>query len=92
MVEEHGNGKQMFRFRAWPKPPATALAVLFVIITLAALAGLDHAWIAAASLGLLASALGFLIYADCAIAMYNWCEAMKRYLRRDSNLHVVRSD
>ena len=25
MVEEHGNGRQLFRLRAWPKPPAAAL-------------------------------------------------------------------
>ena len=34
MVEEHGNGRQLFRFRAWPKVPCAALAVLFALVSL----------------------------------------------------------
>jgi GT2 family glycosyltransferase len=89
MVEEHGNGRQLFRFRAWPKPPAAAVAVLFVLVALAGLAGLDHAWVAGASIGLTAGALGLLIYADCAIAMAYWRDAVDQYLRYNSDLRVV---
>jgi GT2 family glycosyltransferase len=89
MFEEHGNGRQLFRFRAWPKPPAAALAVLFSLVILAGLAGLDHAWVASASLGLTAGALGLLIYADCAIAMSYWRDAVDQYLRRNGSLRVV---
>ena len=89
MVEEHGNGRQLFRFRAWPKPPAAALAVLFALVTLAGLAGLDHAWVAAASLGVTAGGLAVLIYADCAIAMSYWRDALNQYLRRNDRLSVM---
>jgi GT2 family glycosyltransferase len=88
MVEEHGDGRQLCRFRAWPKPPAAALTVFFALVTLAGLAGLDHAWVASASLGLTAGALGLLISADCAIAMSYWREAMDKYLRRSGSLRV----
>jgi GT2 family glycosyltransferase len=89
MVEEHGNGRQLFRLRAWPKPPAAALVVFFALFALAWLAGLDHAWVASASLGLAAGALGLLIYADCAIAMSYWRDAVDHYLRRNGSLRVV---
>jgi O-antigen biosynthesis protein len=89
MVEEHGNGRQLLRFRAWPKPPAAALAVFFALVTLAGLAELDHAWVAGASLGLTAGGLGALIYADCAIAMSHWRDAVDQYLRGNHSLSVV---
>jgi O-antigen biosynthesis protein len=89
MVEEHGNGRQLFRFGAWPKPPAPALAVLFALVILGGLAALDHAWVASASLGLTASALAVLIYADCAIAMSYWRDAVDQYVRRERSLTVV---
>jgi O-antigen biosynthesis protein len=88
MVEEHGDGRQLCRFRAWPKPPAAALMVLFALVTLAGLAGLDHAWVASASLGLTAGALGLLIFADCAIAMRYLRDAMDKYLRHNGSLRV----
>jgi hypothetical protein len=88
MVEEHGDGRQLCRFRAWPKPPPAALTVLFALVTLAGLAGLDHAWVASASLGLTAGALGLLIFADCAIAMRYLRDAMDKYLRCNGSLRV----
>jgi GT2 family glycosyltransferase len=89
MIEEHGGGRQLCRFRAWPKPPAAALAVLLALVILAGLAGLDRAWVAGAALGLTAGALALLIYADCAIAMSHWREALDQYLRRNGSLRVL---
>jgi GT2 family glycosyltransferase len=89
VVEEHGNGRQLCRFRTWPKPPAVALAVLLALVCLAGLAGRDHAWVAGASLGLTAGALGLLMYADCALAMNRWRTAVDSYLRRNSSLQLV---
>jgi hypothetical protein len=63
--------------------------VLFALITLTGFAALDHAWFAGASLGLVASALGLFIYADCALAMSQWRDAVDSYLRRDRSLCVV---
>jgi hypothetical protein len=89
MVEEHEEGRQLCRFRTWPKPPTAALAAVIALAGLAGLAGLDHAWVACASLSVAAGALGLLIYADCAIAMSRWRDAVDRYLDRNRHLHVV---
>jgi GT2 family glycosyltransferase len=86
MVEEHGNGRQLLRFRASPKPPAAALAVLLALATLAGLAELDHAWLAGALLAVTAGAICVLIYADCAMAMTYWRDAIDECLRRDKSL------
>jgi len=89
MVEEHGNGRQLFRFRAWPTPPGAALVTLFALVTLAGLAGLNNAWVAGASIGLTACVFGLLVYADCAIAMSYWCDAIDQYVRRNDGLLVT---
>jgi hypothetical protein len=89
MVEEHGMGRQLCRFRSTPKSPTSALAILLALIALAGLAVFDQAWIASGSLILIASVLGALIYADCAIAMAHWRSAVGKYLRRDGHLHTV---
>jgi O-antigen biosynthesis protein len=89
MVEEHGNGQQLCRFRAWPKVPPAALVVLLSLVTLAGLAALDHAWVAGASLGLAAGALGLLTYVDCAIAMSLCRCAFDTYLGRNGSSRIV---
>jgi GT2 family glycosyltransferase len=89
MVEEHGKGRQLLRFRTWPNPPVIALAMLLPLVTFAGLAGLDHAWIASALLGLTAGVLGFLTYADCAIAMSHWRDAVDQYSFRNCHLRVL---
>jgi O-antigen biosynthesis protein len=43
VVEEHGSGKQMFRFRLWPIFSASVLLLVFGLVTLAAAAYLDGA-------------------------------------------------
>jgi hypothetical protein len=91
MVEEHGSGHQLCWFRAWPKVPRTALAILLVLVTAAGLAVMDHAAVAGISLALTAAVLGFLIYADCAIAMSQWHDAFGAYLRRNKSLRVTTS-
>jgi GT2 family glycosyltransferase len=89
MVEEHGNGRQLLRFRAWPKAPPAALTISFALIAGAGVAALDGAVVAGALLALSAGIAGFLIYADCAIAMSQWLEAVNTYLHRDDSLSVV---
>jgi hypothetical protein len=89
MVEEHGNGRQLVRFRAWPKAPAVALGVFLALVVLAALAGLDGAWVACIFFGIVAATLIFLIYADCAIAMNYWRQAFDQYLHDNPGLQVI---
>jgi GT2 family glycosyltransferase len=89
MVEEHGKGRQLLRFRAWLKPPTAAVAVPLAFVTLAGLAGLDHAWVAGALLGLTAGVLGSLTYADCAIAMRRWRQALYQYSHLNGGLRFM---
>jgi hypothetical protein len=46
-VEEHGSGRQLVRFRAWPRWSTTAIGALTALALLAALAVAEHAWLPA---------------------------------------------
>jgi GT2 family glycosyltransferase len=89
MVEEHGNGKQLCRFRAWPKSPKAVIAILLAIISAAGLATVSHATVASGLLALTGFIIVLLIYKDCALAMSQWQDALNCYLRRDPNLSVA---
>jgi GT2 family glycosyltransferase len=67
-IEEHGAGKQLIRFRAWPKfsPVGIVLALIFGI--LACWATVDHSWQASAVLGGIALLLGLRMIRESAIA------------------------
>jgi GT2 family glycosyltransferase len=88
MVEEHGAGRQLCRFRTWPRTPAASLAALLALLMFTGLAALDRAFMAAALLGLTAGGLAFLIYVDCAFAVRDWRGALDIYLR-DGDLRLL---
>jgi hypothetical protein len=80
-VEEHGQGRQLVRFRVWPKP-RRGLSVIALASALCAGAWADGAWIAtfflaAAALGVAASALRECGCAQAAIlrALHDLAEA-----------------
>ncbi len=50
-TEEHGGGRQLVRFRLWPRPSAVALAATAGLAALAAAAAAGGAWGVAAILG-----------------------------------------
>ncbi len=61
-VEEHGEGRQLIRFKVWPRWSATTLGTLAFLALLSAVAAAGQAWIpalvlAAGLMGLLAAAL-----------------------------------
>jgi hypothetical protein len=89
MAEEHGEGRQLCRFRAGPKAPNGVIAIFLAIMTAAGLAALDHAAIAAGFLALAGCAVGLLIYRDCAHAMSQWRDAIDGYLHRDDRLCIL---
>jgi len=68
-VEEHGNGRQLVRLRAWPHMSRIAVAVIAVAGALAALAGLDGAWNAGVVFLTLAAAGLAVTLHDAACAM-----------------------
>lgn len=69
MVEEHGDGKQMFRLRCWPvvaRAPAFLLLLLILVWDAAAFAG---EWITWAVVGAFVLALGSLLLRELGLAM-----------------------
>jgi O-antigen biosynthesis protein len=68
-IEEHGGGRQLARWRAWPRPSLAALATAAALGGLASLAALDRAWVAAALLALACAMLAGRIARDCGGAL-----------------------
>jgi hypothetical protein len=77
-TEEHGAGRQLFRFRAWPHVPQPAVGLVLSLAVVAGLAALDGAWLAAASLTTLAAGLVALALGDYAAAHEAWDLALRR--------------
>ena len=67
-LEEHGAGKQLARFRSWPRWSRTGLAALALALGVATAAALDGAWIAAAVFATAATALAARAVLDAATA------------------------
>jgi hypothetical protein len=65
-IEEHGGGKQMLKFRCWPKYSRIGLIVIAVFSILSIIAVFDNAYIAAALLGISALLLGIKYLNDTA--------------------------
>jgi hypothetical protein len=68
-VEEHGGGRQLVRFRAWPRGSRVGLFFTPLCATLAAWATLDRAWAASVVLGVITVMLGIRALQQCATAM-----------------------
>jgi hypothetical protein len=56
-VEEHGGGRQLVRFRSWARLSAFALFIIGVFGSLALVAAIAGAWLAAGVLGLIAGVI-----------------------------------
>jgi hypothetical protein len=68
-TEEHGLGRQLARFRIRPRPSAVASALAAGLLGLAAWATTDHAWLAAAVLGVAGAEVARRIAAQCGAAV-----------------------
>jgi hypothetical protein len=68
-VEEHGGGKQLLRFRAWPRCAPIGVALMLLFALLSAGAAWSQAWLACGIL----DAMAFLILMDmlreCSVTM-----------------------
>jgi len=76
LVEEHGQGRQLTRWRCRPTFSRTALAGAVLLTMLATAAALDRAPVAAVVLGLLALALALRVVTETAAAMASALEAL----------------
>jgi GT2 family glycosyltransferase len=68
-VEEHGGGKQMVRFRAWPQLSAFVVVTFVAFATLALAAAIGGAWFAAGVLGLIAALTAMRAIWEAGLAM-----------------------
>jgi len=67
-IEEHGAGRQLVRFRWWPRPALAGLAVSLGLAALAGAAAVNHAWIGCEVLAVGSWVLASHIYQECAVA------------------------
>jgi hypothetical protein len=81
-VEEHPGAQQLVRIRWWPAVPVVGLGLALTCALLAVVAISDHAFIAAATLGLGALLSGGLTVLECAAATATIREFVGR-LQRD---------
>ncbi|UCG22974.1 MAG: glycosyl transferase, partial [Chloroflexota bacterium] len=67
--ENHDLGRQMIRYRLWPKLATIVLIVVSLLAVLTLLSAMQGAWPVSVLLGLLAAALFMRAVGDCAAAM-----------------------
>jgi len=77
-VEEHGGGRQMVRFRVWPRPAFARLIPVVVLAGLTAGALTNGAPIAGGVLGILAFSLSIYAFDGCAVATAAILRAVSR--------------
>jgi membrane protein implicated in regulation of membrane protease activity len=67
-VEEHGGGAQLARFATWPRCSAVGIALILLLASLSAAAGLAGAWVATVALAVVTALLTLRIGQECAAA------------------------
>lgn len=79
-VEEHGAGRQLIRFRMWPRWSSGGLLLTLLCAALAAAAALDQAWAVTALFGLVTVLLALRSFQECAAAMAAVLRAIQEYV------------
>jgi hypothetical protein len=68
VIEEHGGGKQLVRFRTWPRFAPLALVIDLSFGLLAGGAAVNQAWVAWTILTMITALFGFRLLQECAAA------------------------
>lgn len=68
-VEEHGGGKQLVKFRTWPRCYTAGVVLTLLFAALSAAAAMAGAWVACGVLNLMAFLFMIRIFKECASAM-----------------------
>jgi hypothetical protein len=76
LTEEHGGGKQLARFRAWPRSSQRVVAMMLFFSVLPLAAALDGAWAVAFLLGAVALLFALRAFKECAAAMFTLVGAL----------------
>jgi GT2 family glycosyltransferase len=77
-IEEHGDGKQLIRFRAWPKCCPVAMTIALLFGALAGWAAVDQAWLAFGMLGTITVVLAGRLISECAFATSSLLHALEQ--------------
>jgi len=78
-VEEHGAGRQLVRFRCWPRPAPFVLALLILFGAAAIDAEISHVGLAAAFLATVAALLAANVVQHCGAAMAVADSALRQF-------------
>ncbi|MHC4901171.1 MAG: glycosyltransferase [Planctomycetota bacterium] len=76
-VEEHGDGKQLLRFRVWPRVAPFGAILVLLLAVLAVAAGASGFWGPCSALGTAALIMGIGTLGDCACATGTFLEAVE---------------
>jgi O-antigen biosynthesis protein len=77
-VEEHGGGRQLARFRLWPKVARSGIVATLFLVALLGAAAVSGAWTATAMLGLIATLLVAYELQECAAGMATAIRAIEQ--------------
>jgi GT2 family glycosyltransferase len=83
-LEEHGAGKQLARFKVWPKASLLASTLVSAFGALTILAGMSHATIAAIVLGVITLAVAFTALDQCGSGMGCCLQAIARQEKQET--------
>ena len=78
-IEEHGSGRQMVRFRVWPKFSLTGMVLGALCVVLAGAAALDNAW----AVALLLALGGLLVFARASMEYATVAGKLQKLLREE---------
>jgi hypothetical protein len=78
-VEEHGAGRQMLRFKIWPRCSPAGLVMTILIACFAAAALADSSWVAAAVLGSIVVAVSARMFYECTLAIHNVMDVLRDF-------------
>ncbi len=81
-VEEHGAGKQLYRFRIWPQGSLVAIAMVLLLTVLAVAAAGDGVWLVAGLLALFATLLGLRLVREYGLALGSLTSAINQLQQR----------
>lgn len=87
-VEEHGAGRQLVRFRLWPKLWYPGFVITMLLAALSLGAAVDGVWLACAILGTAAVLLSVLVIQDCATAVGILLRALDRQANEGAALGI----
>jgi hypothetical protein len=81
-IEEHGAGKQMLRFRVWPRCSLLGVLITLVFAVLASAAGFDRDWDGCATLAAMTLVPASRMFYECAVAMTALARGLKQMRER----------